>query len=157
MPPPFDFAQQRPVDPNLYTWVRPTSRQAPPKMSHMDGIRQSVEVTARNNYLENVAEDWNYADPSLRSFKMSSMYVNEDDNDDIEEIPAPRSSASGQRVKTGVHARLDTPVVSNNSNQSQGIFAGQAKAKVVVPMGHRIVVSNLQPTVTQDDIRVRYF
>lgn len=72
-----------------------------------------------------------------------TFYVDDDVDDGV-------TSTRVCTVKTGVHARLDTPV---SATQSQGIFA-KAKPKVVVPDGHRIVVSNLQPTVTQDDIRV---
>lgn len=113
-------------------------------------MRQSVEVTARNNLIiADASDDWNYADPSIRSFKLSSMYIDEEEGDDCS---PPRSLTSAQRLKTGIHARLDTPPTSAHS---QGIFAQPKVNKVVVPVGHRIVVSNLQQTVTQDDIRVR--
>ncbi|KAF5292601.1 hypothetical protein FQA39_LY13934 [Lamprigera yunnana] len=56
----------------------------------------------------------------------------------------------GTAKNSNVHSRLDTAAVST---QSQGIFSTPTKTKVVVPAGHRIVVSNLQASVTQDDIR----
>lgn len=57
----------------------------------------------------------------------------------------------GTSRSSNVHSRLDTSPIQN---QSHGIFSVPTKTKVVVPAGHRIVVSNLQQTVTQDDIRV---
>lgn len=50
----------------------------------------------------------------------------------------------------GIRARLDS---NPTQPQTHGILS-QTKTKVVVPAGHRIVISNLQSTVTQDDIRV---
>lgn len=89
--------------------------------------------------------EWRYTDPNVRSIKMSPYFI----DDEMEDVSPPRPST--QQHKTGIHARLDTPVTAQS--QSQGIFS-QNKTKVVVPIGHRIVVSNLQATVTQDDIRV---
>lgn len=86
--------------------------------------------------------EWRYTDSSLRPVKASPYFI----DDDIDEFSIGQIS----QHKTGVHARLDTPI---KTTQSQGIFA-QTKTKVIVPVGHRIVVSNLQPSVTQDDIRV---
>lgn len=62
-------------------------------------------------------------------------------------------SLQGSSRSSNVHSRLDTYPI----DQTHGIL-GQSttKTKVVVPAGHRIVVSNLQPTVTQDDIKVRF-
>lgn len=50
---------------------------------------------------------------------------------------------------SNIRSRLDNAP----QQESHGIFS-QPKAKVMVPAGHRIVVSNLQSTVTQDDIKV---
>lgn len=81
-------------------------------------------------------------------------YVDLDTIDD-EEMPlaSARQTISippTMRV-SNIHSRLDTKM--SQQQESQGILS-QTKTKVVVPVGHRIVVSNLQPTVTQDDIKV---
>lgn len=126
------------MDQNMYTWIRPETS----SMSNIEPRRQNVKVMAKNNLQTvDLTSDWSYADPNMRSIKMSPYFI----DDDVEMSP-PRTAPT---IKTGVHARLDTPAAPS---QSQGIFS-QAKAKVVVPVGHRIVVSNLQSTVTQDDIR----
>lgn len=64
-------------------------------------------------------------------------------------------SLQGSSRSSNVHSRLDTYPIET---QSHGILAqSTTKTKVVVPVGHRIVVSNLQPTVTQDDIKVCFW
>lgn len=74
-----------------------------------------------------------------------------------EEMPLILPSRStialqGSSRSSNVHSRLDTYPVEP---QSHGILAqNTTKTKVVVPAGHRIVVSNLQASVTQDDIKV---
>lgn len=59
-------------------------------------------------------------------------------------------SLQGPSRSSNVHSRLDNYAAES---QTHGILS-QTKTKVLVPAGHRIVVSNLQPTVTQDDIKV---
>lgn len=67
------------------------------------------------------------------------------------EIPTIRPSIHlhGTARSSNIHSRLD----SIPQPESHGIFSA-AKTKVVVPAGHRIVVSNLQNTVSQEDIKV---
>lgn len=82
-----------------------------------------------------------------------SGYIDLDAVDD-EEMPLvpsrPSMPLQGPSRISNVHSRLDgLPMPA----ESHGIFS-HTKTKVVVPAGHRIVVSNLQPTVTQDDIKV---
>lgn len=75
----------------------------------------------------------------------TSSYI---DLDAVQDEEMPLVSPSPRSLN--IRARLD----SNPAQpQSHGILS-QTKTKVVVPAGHRIVVSNLQATVTQDDIRV---
>jgi len=60
-----------------------------------------------------------------------------------------RIALKGSTRISNVHSRLDRL-------PSQGVTHGilsQTKTKVVVPAGHRIVVSNLQASVTEDDIK----
>lgn len=82
----------------------------------------------------------------FRSLHVPPTYIDLDAVDD-EEMPLVSASNRG----ISIHARLDT---NPAPSQSHGILS-QTKTKVVVPAGHRIVVSNLQSTVTQDDIRVK--
>lgn len=74
---------------------------------------------------------------------------------DEEEMPMVSArqtiSLQGSTRITNVHSRLDS---SPPRQSTHGILAAQPKTKVVVPAGHRIVVSNLQASVTQDDIKV---
>lgn len=82
-----------------------------------------------------------------------SGYIDLDAVED-EEMPLvqarSRMTLQGTSRISNVHSRLDSMPAAS---ESHGIFS-QTKTKVVVPAGHRIVVSNLQPTVTQDDIKV---
>lgn len=84
-----------------------------------------------------------------------TAYIDLDAVDD-EEMPLVAApirqtiSLQGSSRLSNVHSRLDS---YPSEPQTHGILS-QTKTKVVVPAGHRIVVSNLQPTVTQDDIKV---
>lgn len=85
-----------------------------------------------------------------------SGYVDLDAVDEDEDMPLFNSnvgkiSLKGSTRVSNVHSRLDSAPVQPVSH---GILS-QAKTKVVVPAGHRIVVSNLQSTVTEDDIKVQ--
>lgn len=64
----------------------------------------------------------------------------------------PNVALQGTSRISNIRSRLD----NIPQQESHGIFS-QTKAKVMIPAGHRIVVSNLQPTVTQDDIKVNIF
>lgn len=93
-----------------------------------------------------------------RSVRPSAAYIDLDAIDDEEMPLAPPPSRQtislqGSSRSSNVHSRLDTYPIEP---QSHGILSHSTatKTKVVVPAGHRIVVSNLQPTVTQDDIKV---
>lgn len=65
-------------------------------------------------------------------------------------LPASRVALKGFNRTSNVHSRLD-----GNPDQfsSHGIMS-DIKTKVVIPVGHRIIVSNLHPSVTEDDIKV---
>ncbi|KAF2900445.1 hypothetical protein ILUMI_05740 [Ignelater luminosus] len=113
-------------------------------------------MTRRHQQLRDYAEssDWQTYSPFSRSRVAPSGYVDLDAPED-EEMPlvSPVKQTifmQGTSRSSNVHSRLDTSPIQN---QSHGIFAVPTKTKVVVPAGHRIVVSNLQQTVTQDDIR----
>lgn len=75
------------------------------------------------------------------------------DNMNDEEMPLANTRSNvalqGTSRISNIRSRLD----NMPQQESHGIFS-QPKTKVLVPAGHRIVVSNLQSTVTQDDIKV---
>ncbi|XP_022910106.2 polymerase delta-interacting protein 3-like isoform X1 [Onthophagus taurus] len=110
---------------DLYRWVHP------------DIIPQTSEP--RRNY--------NPSDLRFNSKRLAG-YVDLDAVDD-EEMPlvAPLRTTP---MKMSIHSRLDTLPAPQ---QSHGVLASGIKTKVVIPVGHRIVVSNLQGGVTEDDIR----
>lgn len=92
----------------------------------------------------------------VRTVRMQpSGYVDLDAVNEDEDMPMFSSNVGKITLKgstrvSNVHSRLDSAPAQPVSH---GILS-QAKTKVVVPAGHRIVVSNLQPTVTEDDIKV---
>jgi len=61
------------------------------------------------------------------------------------------------RMSSELKARLDTPVVTP---RTMGILSAGSKSSSSTtpstPTGHRIVVSNLQTSVTHEDIRVNF-
>jgi hypothetical protein len=88
-----------------------------------------------------------------RPLRLPHGYVDLDAVDDEEMPLAPIKqtiSLQGSSRISNIHSRLDSSPIEQ---ETHGIF-GQPKTKVMVPAGHRIVVSNLQPTVTQDDVKV---
>lgn len=91
-----------------------------------------------------------------RPVRVTQSYIDLDAVEDDEEMPLVPSKQTinlkGSSRISNIHSRLDNP----GESETHGIF-GQPKTKVVVPAGHRIVVSNLQPSVTQDDVKVYNF
>ena len=79
------------------------------------------------------------------------------DDSDEEESAWRRSSSGGLggRMSSELKARLDTPVVPP---RTMGILSSgtskTATTNTSTSTGHRIVVSNLQTSVTHEDIRV---
>nr|CAD7577812.1 unnamed protein product [Timema californicum] len=77
---------------------------------------------------------------------------------DEEDVDIWRPDSTG-RMSSELKARLDTTVPAPRSMGILGVATAAAKPKGPVavlgapPVGHRIVVSNLQPTVTHEDIR----
>ncbi|XP_050507224.1 polymerase delta-interacting protein 3 isoform X2 [Diabrotica virgifera virgifera] len=148
-----DYEPREPVrlyDPTLYKWTKPELRNTASQMIN------SLEVT-RQAMREALREELIYGWPTYASHKTSrlqpSTYIDLDavDDEEMPMAPPPRAntvSLQGTSRVTNVHSRLDEAVPS----ESHGIFSAN-KTKVVVPAGHRIVVSNLQQTVTQDDIK----
>ncbi|XP_018321690.1 polymerase delta-interacting protein 3 [Agrilus planipennis] len=125
---------------DLYKWIRPTSRSLNSEM-----MSERMRYTRHNN------PDWPYLPPSSRMPIAPTAYIDLDKPDEDEEMPlVPYSPVSNTSFRASILSRLDS---NPPQHQSHGIFANQTKTKVVVPAGHRIVVSNLQQTVTQDDIR----
>ncbi|CAG9835611.1 unnamed protein product [Diabrotica balteata] len=170
-----DYEPREPVrlyDPALYKWTKPELRNTASEMiNSLEVTRQAMREALR----EELIYGWpTYAshnayrkltgiyekgplrsyDATLRTSRLQpSTYIDLDavDDEEMPMAPPPRPntvSLQGTSRITNVHSRLDDSVPS----ESHGIFSAN-KTKVVVPAGHRIVVSNLQQTVTQDDIK----
>lgn len=81
--------------------------------------------------------------------------------DSDEDLPLWRQgSVSGStgvmtgRMSSELKARLDTPVVTPRTMGILSVGSKSANTTPSAPIGHRIVVSNLQTSVTHEDIRV---
>lgn len=115
---------------------------------------QQLRLSSRSELVGPGVSDWrSYPSPLARG-RMTAGYIDLDAPED-EDMPlvSPVKQTifmHGTSRSSNVHSRLDT---NPAQGQSHGIFSMPTKTKVVVPAGHRIVVSNLQQTVTQDDIR----
>ncbi|EFA09426.1 polymerase delta-interacting protein 3 isoform X2 [Tribolium castaneum] len=133
----------RTYDPSLYKWSKPGMRTT---ASQLIG---SLEGRVRGAKGE-VFQGWQ----NFPINKSPHGFIDLDAVDDEEMPMAPIApikqtiTLQGSSRISNIHSRLDSPI----EQDTHGIF-GQPKTKVVVPAGHRIVVSNLQSTVTQDDVK----
>ncbi|KAL1494013.1 hypothetical protein ABEB36_009686 [Hypothenemus hampei] len=142
----------RRFDSELYKWANPDLR---PAASHLIGslepTRQAMRDVMREELL--LANRWSDLITPKPLRLQPSGYVDLDAvNDDEEMVMAPpvrRIHLQGSTRVSNIHSRLDSAPIQAVSH---GIL-GQPKTKVVIPAGHRIVVSNLQPSVTEDDIK----
>mgnify|MGYP005983922155 FL=1 len=128
----------RSYEPSLYKWSKPGLRTT---ASQLIGSLETRRAQGWQNF------------PVSKPLRMPHAYVDLDAVDDEEMPLAPIKqtiSLQGSSRISNIHSRLDSSPIEQ---ETHGIF-GQPKTKVVVPAGHRIVVSNLQPTVTQDDVKV---
>ncbi|XP_068898010.1 polymerase delta-interacting protein 3-like isoform X2 [Tenebrio molitor] len=131
----------RNYDPGLYKWSKPGLRTT---ASQLIGSLEMRSRTAKGD----VFQGWQ----NFPVNKLPHGYVDLDAVDDEEMPLAPIKqtiSLQGSSRISNIHSRLDSSPIEQ---ETHGIF-GQPKTKVMVPAGHRIVVSNLQPTVTQDDVK----
>lgn len=126
------------------------------RLSHPQVLNTSSLHSKRSqmHHQENLGNWIPYSSLHGRGRVTATGYVDLDAPED-EEMPlvSPLKQTifmHGTTRNSNVHSRLDT---SPMPTQSHGIFSTPTKTKVVVPAGHRIVVSNLQQSVTQDDIR----
>ncbi|XP_044271195.1 polymerase delta-interacting protein 3-like isoform X2 [Tribolium madens] len=141
---PYNQMLMRTYDPSLYKWSKPGMRTT---ASQLIG---SLEGRVRGAKGE-VFQGWQ----NFPINKSPLGYIDLDAVDDEEMPLAPIApikqtiTLQGSSRISNIHSRLDGSPIEP---ETHGIF-GQPKTKVVVPAGHRIVVSNLQPTVTQDDVK----
>lgn len=147
------------VDPRMrdynshYKWVKPDLRPASHLISSLEPTRQAMRDVMREELLL-ASSGWsNLVTPRTMRLQPSG-YVDLDAVDEHEEMPmihpsASRISLQGSSRVSNIHSRLDN---APSQPRSHGILS-QTKTKVVVPAGHRIVVSNLQSSVTEDDIK----
>ncbi|XP_021931285.1 uncharacterized protein LOC110835413 isoform X2 [Zootermopsis nevadensis] len=129
----------------------------------------SLKIIARNTQqlkhgptLLSEREEWNYEAQPLKHVNVPPVSrIEPEDSDDEDDLsPWKRGSASGStgmlagRMSSELKARLDTPVVTP---RTMGILSVGSKSSTnttpSAPTGHRIVVSNLQTSVTHEDIR----
>ncbi|XP_050315344.1 polymerase delta-interacting protein 3-like [Anthonomus grandis grandis] len=150
MPDPYE----RPYDSGLYKWIKPDLRTASHLISSLEPARQAMRDVMREElFLARNDLSKILAPPVSRPIRPQPReYVDLDAVDEDEEMPMmppSRISLKGSTRTSNVHSRLDS---SPADQLSHGILA-QPKTKVVVPAGHRIVVSNLQGSVTEEDIK----
>ncbi|KAG5899131.1 hypothetical protein JTB14_021629 [Gonioctena quinquepunctata] len=155
-------------DPAVYKWAKPDSRSTASQMiNSLETTRQVMREALReelsngwptyasHNSFQKLTGIYNKA--PLRSQNLArpvrlgpAGYIDLDEIEDEEMPMVPLRSTmklKGTSRVSNVHSRLDS---SPSTPESHGIFS---QTKVVVPAGHRIVVSNLQSSVTQDDIK----
>ncbi|XP_066157377.1 polymerase delta-interacting protein 3-like isoform X2 [Euwallacea fornicatus] len=143
----------REYDHALYKWVKPELKPASHLISSLEPTRQAVRAAVREELML-AKQAW----PELITRKpvrvQPSSYIDMDAVEEDDDMPLVSSAVSRIALKgstriSNVHSRLDS---IPRQQVTHGILS-QAKTKVVVPAGHRIVVSNLQSTVTEDDIK----
>lgn len=82
----------------------------------------------------------------------------EDSEEDLVDAPWPRSTSNPiGRMSSELKARLDTPTSSPRTMGILSATSTKPSTTPATPQGHRIVVSNLQTSVTQEDIRVKMY
>lgn len=161
LPPPPLFG---PLQRNLYTWVNPVTQDSLSPSSleelnmrgshvqdHIPMHRSNVQPTNIKKHPRTLTSDaeWNYDSHSNRKGRVEIL-----DSDEEGHIAAwARSTGSNGpsvgRMSSELKARLDSP---NVVPRTMGILSSSANSPST-PTGHRIVVSNLQPSVTHEDIR----
>ncbi|ERL88855.1 uncharacterized protein LOC109539114 isoform X2 [Dendroctonus ponderosae] len=137
----------------MYRWLKPDLRPASHLINALEPTRQAMRDVMREELLM-ANRGWsNLITPKPMRLQPSG-YVDLDAADDdvdmpVLHLPASRVALKGFSRTSNVHSRLD-----GNQDQfnSHGIMS-DIKTKVVIPVGHRIVVSNLHPSVTEDDIK----
>ncbi|XP_044755256.1 polymerase delta-interacting protein 3-like isoform X2 [Coccinella septempunctata] len=124
---------------SLYKWTNPAASQ----------LISDVERPIRRNNMNRNFENFSISRP-LRTRAYIDLDAVEDEEMPLEAPPVrPSIHLHGTSRTSNIHSRLDANIPQP---ESHGIFSA-TKTKVVVPAGHRIVVSNLQNTVSQEDIK----
>ncbi|XP_067013669.1 polymerase delta-interacting protein 3 [Anabrus simplex] len=109
-------------------------------------------------------DDWPFEDHgSIRGTALTHSRMDDSDEEERLRRIAPwrrggLASSAGTlqlpgRMSSELKARLDTPPVAPRTMGILSAPTSSAAATPPAPTGHRIVVSNLQPSVTQEDIR----
>ncbi|GLH02796.1 hypothetical protein R5R35_012871 [Gryllus longicercus] len=175
LPPPPLFGP--PMQRNLYTWVNPVAQDSLSPTSSLDDLNMrsalvqdhaslhrsavqptNIKVVARNvasqKHPRTLASDseWNYDSHSARRGRIEIL--DSDEESHVASWPRSGGSGTGQlvgRMSSELKARLDSP---NVVPRTMGILSSSSNSTTTsTPTGHRIVVSNLQPSVTHEDIR----
>lgn len=138
----------------LYKWVKQPDivRSASHVIGSLEPTRQAMRDVMREELLL-ARNSWSdYVAPPKPLRLQPSGYIDLDAVDDDEEMPyahPSRISLHGSTRVSNIHSRLDS---TPHEPVSHGILS-HTKTKVVVPAGHRIVVSNLHSSVIEDDIK----
>nr|CAD7443527.1 unnamed protein product [Timema bartmani] len=141
------------VQQEMYNW-EPQEVMRRPVQLPMRSIEQRPIPTVLSQ-----RQEWNRQPNVIRrpmTIPAPRMQVLDSEEEDVD-IWRPDSTG---RMSSELKARLDTTVPAPRSMGILGVATAAAKPKGPIavlgapPVGHRIVVSNLQPTVTHEDIRV---
>ncbi|KAJ9593033.1 hypothetical protein L9F63_015302 [Diploptera punctata] len=138
----------------------PVTRHGPVQPTSLKIIARNTPQPKHGPTLLSDREEWNYESQTIKHGNVAPITRIEIEDSDEEEVAAWRRTGSavsgvlGGRMSSELKARLDTPVVPP---RTMGILSsGSTKtpaANTSTPTGHRIVVSNLQTSVTHEDIR----
>ncbi|CAG9771084.1 unnamed protein product [Ceutorhynchus assimilis] len=152
--------RSRVQDSGMYKWLKPAFRPT----TDLDTARQAMRDVVREELMlanrgwpsfpapRPIRSSVDHPRPPIRP---ASRYIDLDAVVEDEEMPMVRNEVSrialrGSTRVSNVHSRLDG---APSQPKSHGILAGEMSTKVVVPNGHRIVVSNLESSVTEEDIK----
>jgi len=136
------------------------ARRGPVQPTSLKIIARNVPQPKHGPTLLSEREEWNYGAQSAKHGNITPISRIEPEDSD-EDLPPWRqgtvASSTGVlagRMSSELKARLDTPVVTP---RTMGILSVGSKSSSSTtpstPTGHRIVVSNLQTSVTHEDIR----
>ncbi|KAJ4441598.1 uncharacterized protein [Periplaneta americana] len=139
----------------------PVTRRGPAQPTSLKIIARNTPQPKHGPTLLSEREEWNFEAQNIKHGNVAPMArIEPEDSDEDDLSPWRRGSGPGStgvlagRMSSELKARLDTPVVAP---RTMGILSAGSKTSASTtpstPAGHRIVVSNLQTSVTHEDIR----
>ncbi|PNF26710.1 hypothetical protein B7P43_G03372 [Cryptotermes secundus] len=137
----------------------PVVRRGPVQPTSLKIIARNTPQPKHGPTLLSERKEWNYEAQSVKHGNVTPVSRTEPEDSD-EDLPLWRQgSVSGStgamagRMSSELKARLDTPVVTPRTMGILSAGSKSANTTPSAPIGHRIVVSNLQTSVTHEDIR----